>query len=368
MKLLTQRSYNLSSVAIAVLLSIPIMLSAEEAKPDVEAIFTEYTLEGSPGATVMVISDGAVIHSAGYGIANLSNSAPLQPSTPVRLGSMSKAFTAMAIVILKESGDLSYDSLVTEWVPELSRFNGITVRHLLNHTSGLPDYYEGSPLGKIATASDREIPLQNAEAVSVYKGWGEPLFPPGNRFEYSNPGYEVLALIVERVSGMTFAQFLNAEIFTPLGMSTAAVRDLPSTVIPDRAIGYSLQDKTEAWQENDDHWANWMLGAGGVYASLDDLYLWDQALHAWAETGDRATEVFAPARLNDGSESLYGFGWSLSDRLGREATHHKGSWVGFRTSIVRFSEERLTVIVLSNASAAADELTDATASIFLKVR
>ena len=333
--------------------------------PEVDAIFAGYAVEGSPGASAMVIRDGAVVHSAGYGIANLSNGAPLQPSTPVRLGSVTKAFTAMAVVILEESGDLSYDSPVTEWVPELARFDGITVRHLLNHTSGLPDYYDGSPLEEMATAADRENPLQNAEAVSVYEAWGEPVFPPGDRHEYSNPGYEVLALIVERVSSMTFAQFLDTQIFDPLRMSTAAVRDQPSTVIRGRAIGYSPQQATEGWQEDDDHWGNWLVGAGGVYASLDDLYRWDQALHAWAETGDRTREAFAPARLNDGTESPYGFGWRVSDRLGREAIHHDGGWVGFKTSLVRFPEEGLTVIVLSNASADAGELADSTAAVFL---
>ena len=177
---------------------------AIDSSSEVDAISAEYSVDGSPGASVMVLRDGEVLHSAGYGAANLSDGSPLRPSTPVRLGSVSKAFTAMAIVILEERGDLSFDSRVTEWVPELARFEGITIRHLLNHTSGLPDYYDGSPLEAMATAGDRDTPLQNAEAVSVYETWGEPLFPPGERFEYSNPGYEVLALIVERVSGTTF--------------------------------------------------------------------------------------------------------------------------------------------------------------------
>ena len=333
-----------------------------------DAIFAEYAVAGSPGASAMVIRNGDVVHSAGYGAANLDDGSPLQPSTPVRLGSVSKAFTAMAIVILEERDELDYDSPVTEWVPELARFDGITVRHLLNHTSGLPDYYDDSPLEEIATAADRGTPLQNAEASSVYETWGEPVFSPGDRFEYSNPGYEVLALVVERMSGVTFGQFLEAQIFDPLGMATAAVRDQPSTVIPGRAIGYSPQEEANGWRENDDHWGNWLVGAGGVYASLNDLYQWDQALHAWAETGDRTTEAFAPARLNDGTESPYGFGWSLSDRLGRKAIHHGGGWVGFRTTLVRFPEERMTVIVLSNASANTGELADSTAAVFLEAR
>ena len=336
--------------------------------PEVDAIFAEYAVEGSPGASTMVIRDGDVLHSAGYGAANLNDRSPLQPSTPVRLGSVSKAFTAMAIVILEESGNLTFDSPVLEWVPELARFEGITVRHLLNHTSGLPDYYEGSPLEEIATATDRDTPLQNAEALSVYETWGEPVFSPGHRFAYSNPGYEVLALIVERVSDMTFGQFLDANIFTPLSMSTAAVRDLPSTVVPGRAIGYSPREDGRGWEENDDHWGNWIVGAGGVYASLDDLYRWDQALYEWAETGERLTEALTPATLNDGTQSPYGFGWRLSDRLDRTAIHHGGAWVGFRTAIVRFPQERLTVIVLSNTSAPVGALADSTAAVFLEAR
>jgi CubicO group peptidase (beta-lactamase class C family) len=332
---------------------------------EVDALFAEFAVDGSPGATVMVIRDGQVLHSAGYGTANLTDGSPLQPSTPVRLGSVSKAFTAMAIVILEERGELSFDAPVTEWVPELSRFPGVTVRHLLNHTSGLPDYYDSGILMETATAEGRETPLQNAEAMTVYESWGEPVFPPGERYEYSNPGYEALALIVERVSGQTFARFLDAEIFTPLGMSTAVVRDLPGTVIPGRAIGYSPGEEGAGWEENDDHWGNWLVGAGGVYASLDDLYQWDQALWEWAETGTRTAQAFLPATLNDGSQSLYGFGWSVADRLGRPAIHHTGGWVGFITALVRLPEERLTVIVLSNASANSSALADATAAVFL---
>jgi CubicO group peptidase (beta-lactamase class C family) len=336
--------------------------------PEVDSLFSVFATDSTPGAAVMVIREGEVLHAAGYGLANLRDGSPMHPSTPVRLGSVSKAFTAMAIVILEERGELSFDAPAVDWVPELARFPGITIRHLLNHTSGLPDYYDDeSPLGEIATSADRDKPLQNAEAVAVYEGWGEPRFPPGDRFEYSNPGYEVLALIVERISGRTFADFLASEIFTPLDMTTAAVRDLPGTVIPGRAIGYEQkQEEDTGWQESDDHWGNWLVGAGGVYASLEDLYRWDQALYRWADSGDRTTEAFEPARLNDGTMSEYGFGWGLSDRLGRAAIHHNGAWVGFRTSLLRFPEERLTVIVLSNASAPAGALADSTAAVFLQ--
>jgi CubicO group peptidase (beta-lactamase class C family) len=290
----------------------------------------------------------------------------MSPSTPVRLGSVSKAFTAMAVVILAEQGKVDFDANAKEWIPELARFPDVTVRHLLNHTSGLPDYYdEGSPLEEMATASGRDGPLQNAEAASVYQTWGEPVFAPGERYAYSNPGYEVLALIGERASGVSFAEFLDREIFTPLGMETAAVRDLPTTEIPGRAIGYAPDEGGEVWREADDHWGNWLVGAGGVYASVEDMYEWDQALYRWADSGQRTTEAFTPAVLNDGSTSDYGFGWGLSDLLGRNAIHHNGGWVGFRTSFFRFPDDHLSVIVLSNASAETEELATITAQLYL---
>jgi CubicO group peptidase (beta-lactamase class C family) len=191
------------------------------------------------------------------------------------------------------------------------------------------------------------------------------VFPPGERYEYSNPGYEVLGLIVERASGMSFGEFLQANLFEPLGMSTAAVRESPEIVVPDRAVGYSPDSVSGGWTENDDHWLNWIVGAGGVYASLEDLYAWDQALWEWGEQGDRLAQVFAPAVLNDGTTSLYGFGWQVSDHMGRPAVHHTGGWVGFRTAIVRFTDERLTVVVLTNSSGPVAQLRDSVAAIYL---
>jgi CubicO group peptidase (beta-lactamase class C family) len=337
----------------------------QDADPRVDALFSEFMEPGSPGAVVMVIREGKVLHSRGYGLADLDRGTPLTPSTPVRLGSMTKAFAAMAIVLLEERGDLSYDDPVVRWVPELAPFDGITLRHLLNHTSGLPDYYEDSPLEELATAPGRELYFANAEAIAIYESWGEPLFGPGERYEYSNPGYEVLGLVTERVTGMRWGEFLAENLFAPLEMSTTVVRDQPDDVVPGAAIGYAPDSASGDWIEDDAHWLNWMVGAGGIYSSLEDLYRWDQALWGWAASGDRLDQVFEPARLNDGASSPYGFGWRVSDQLGREAIHHGGSWVGFRTAISRFVGEELTVIVLTNNSGAAAALRDAVAALYL---
>ena len=333
----------------------------------IDEVFSEFLSPGSPGAVAMVIRNGSVVHTKGYGVAEVGSERALSRETPMRLGSVGKQFTSMAVMILADRGELGFDDPVTEWVPELRRFPGIRVHHLLQHTSGLPDYYDLSEEAFAGVAgSDGDPVLTNADVITFYESWGEPVFEPGERFEYSNPGYEVLGLIVERISGQSFGTFLAENIFEPLDMETAAVRERPETDIPDRAVGYQKAESGSGWIEDDDHYGNWLVGAGGIYASLDDLFLWDQALYTEAlvekETLDLA---FTPTTLNDGSVSEYGFGWRVSDRLGHKAVHHGGSWVGFRAAIIRFIDDGMTVVVVSNASASAENFADEVAELFL---
>ncbi|MEM7354426.1 MAG: serine hydrolase domain-containing protein [Acidobacteriota bacterium] len=365
----------LSSVALAsvVLIASACRSPAEidlAAGVDLDAeileLFAEFDAD-APGAAVMVIRDGEVAHASAHGLADLDSGAPLRRSTPVRLASLSKALTAMAIVLLVEQGELAYDEPAAEWIPELARFEEVTVRHLLHHTSGLPSYYtyKMDELEEIAANKPSDELFTSADAIAVYEDWGEPEFEPGSRFEYSNPGYEILGLIIARVSEQSYGEFLDQHIFEPLEMQTAIVRDRPDLVIPHRAVGYR-QHKRGGWRENDDHWANWVVGSGGVYASLDDLYRWDRAVAEEALVSREGwEEIFAPAVLTDGSESPYGFGWGLEPVHDRPAVHHTGSWVGFRTAIVVFPQDALTVVVLSNATAKAAELRDAVAELAL---
>ena len=363
----------------ALLFSGPFLLSgcAEDRRAEplpedpVEAvgvIFSEFSVPGSPGASVSVIRDGEVLLAEGFGLADVPEGRPLSRTTPVRLGSVGKQFTAMAIMILADRGELSFHDPVSRWVPELQRFPGIQVSHLLNHTSGLPDYYELPDEEFAAVAdSDGDPVLTNNDVVTIFERWGEPRFAPGEEYEYSNPAYEVLALIVQRVSGLSFGEFLEENVFGPLGMESAAVRARPETIIPQRAIGYRPGESDGSWVENDDHPANWLVGAGGVYASLDDLFRWDQALYTNELVSQPILDLaFSPTTLNDGRVSEYGFGWNVSEVMGRSAVHHGGAWVGFRANIIRFVTDRTTVIVLSNASASAGDLAREVAEVFLE--
>jgi CubicO group peptidase (beta-lactamase class C family) len=315
----------------------------EDVSTEVDALFEPLTEGESPGATVMVIERGQVLHVGGYGYADLARRTAITSETAFRLASVSKQFAAMAIMILAERGQLDYDDAMVEYLPELERFGDrITLRHLLVHTSGLPDYYDA-----LEAESEGGMP-DTEQAMQFLAGWGEPLFPAGERYEYSNPGYEMLALVVERASGHSFGQFVEDNIFAPLGMNDSVVHDGSQGEIPNRALGYSR--KGDSFELDDEHVLNNIVGSGGIYSTVEDLYLWDQALYT-ERLVQRSTleEAWSPARLAGGDEYPYGFGWRLGrhDGLGRRVSH-SGGWVGFSTVIVRYPERQFSVIVLSN--------------------
>ena len=320
--------------------------SCEKAPTDpslaVDALFLDGRTDAAPGAAVIVIQDGKILKKAGYGMADLELGTPIESDTAFRLASVSKQFTAMAIMLLEEEGRLGYDEPVTRFLPELSRFgDDLTIRHLLTHTGGLPDYYD-----VMVQVSGVERPLTK-HALDVFSSWGEPLFAPGKRYEYSNPGYELLALIVERASGRRFPEFVETRIFAPLGMTSSVVMDEPSPHIAKRALGY--RENGDAFEEYDDDPLNYIFGSGGIYSTVEDVYHWDQALYTGqlvrAETLE---EAFSPVRYNSGEEYPYGFGWRLGDHLGRRRVAHSGGWVGFSTFIARYVDDGFSVIVLCN--------------------
>jgi N-acyl-D-aspartate/D-glutamate deacylase len=309
----------------------------------IDALFAPFATGASPGAAVIVLRDGEVLHESGYGYADLERRVPITPQTAFRLASVSKQFTAMAVTILADRGQLAYDDPVVKFLPELTRFGDrITLRHLLTHTGGLPDYYD-----VLEEAATDHMP-DTEEAMEFLAGWGEPLFPAGARYEYSNPGYEMLALVVERASGQRFGQFVEDNIFVPLGMSDSVIRDSSEPEIPNRALGYTRADG--GFTLDDDHNLNHIIGSGGMYSSVEDLARWDEALYTdTLVRRDTLEEAWSPVRLADGDEFPYGFGWRLGDYggLGRRVCH-SGHWLGFSNFIVRYPERRLTVIVLSN--------------------
>lgn len=312
--------------------------SAEDASRQVDALFAPYTEGVQPGAAVLVVRDGEIVHSKGYGYADLDPRRPITPTTPFRLASVSKHFTAAAVMALADDGALAYDDPVVRWLPELTAYPGVTIRHLLTHTAGLPDYYD-------VLDSSAGMPT-NADALLQLAAM-EPVFAPGERWEYSNPAYEMLPLIVEAASGKRFAEFMHERIFLPAGMRQPAIFDETEPDIPGRVFGY--EPNGEGFAPNDYDPLNHVIGSGGMYASLEDFYAWDQALYGGRVVSRAALEeAWTPARLTDGESTGYGFGWRVEGRDGRRVVRHGGSWVGFRTHIARFPEDRFTIVVLSN--------------------
>ncbi len=305
----------------------------------VDALFTHLAPGVQPGAAVMVVQNGTIVHQAGYGYADLEKQTPVTPDTSFRLASVSKQFTAAAVLALADDGKLSIDDPVAHYLPALAPYNGVTIRHLLTHTGGLPEYYD-------TIDTDKARPT-NADALALLGQMASPDFAPGERYAYSNPGYDMLAPLVEGASGMEFAAFMKERIFEPAGMTSALIHDHRPPVIPNRALGYAPDG--DAYAPNDDDPLNGIVGSGGMYASLNDFFHWDQALYSDSPLNESSIEAaFTPMQLNDGTSTDYGFGWRIDEYDGRPRVRHGGSWVGFRTHIARYPDDAFSIVILSN--------------------
>ena len=290
-----------------------------------------------PGACVIVLHQGKPVIRGAFGMADLEQETVTTTATNYRLASVTKQFTATAVLMLMEEGALSLDAPLRKWLPSLpERAAGATLRQLLTHTSGIIDYEDLVPAGRAA-------PLQDADVLRLLESEPRTYYTPGSAYRYSNGGYALLALAVERASGKRFATFLRERIFGPLGMSgTVAHREGVSRVAH-RAYGYSWIDGD--WRRTDQSLTSAVLGDGGVYSSIDDLAKWDAALYEGRLLRPESLQLaFAPATATDDPATRYGFGW----RITGETVWHSGESVGFRNVIVRWPRRRLSVIVLTN--------------------
>ena len=311
--------------------------------PDIDALFTEYTGPAVPGASVIVIRDGRVILRRAYGMADLTRHVAATPETDYRLASVSKQFTAMATMLLASAGKIRYDQSIRAILPELpAAAQSVTVRHLLNHTSGLPDYEDLIPDSQTVQVSDRDVLALLAHQDTLY-------FPAGTQYRYSNSGYVLLGLIVERVSGLSFPAYLRTRIFSPLGMTASVAHVDGVDTVPHRAYGYSPD--SGQFKPTDQSVTSATLGDGGIYTSVDDLVRWDQMLYG-DKLVDAATLRLAttPPTLPGGAETQYGFGWFVDTYRGVKRWRHTGETSGFRNAIQRYPDRHFTVIVLTNRS------------------
>jgi CubicO group peptidase (beta-lactamase class C family) len=336
------------------LLVVPPMLAENPTSQQIDAIFRPLVTPGSPGLAVIVLKNGRVVFQQGYGLANLETRAVITTETDFRLASFTKQFTATCIMLLVHDGKLSYDDTLTKIFPGFPAYgSAITVRMLLTHTSGLKDY-EDPYAAQFPGVDDRNVPqIKDAQILALMERQSGTDFPPGSQWRYSNTGYAMLAMIVEKISGKPFGEFLRQRIFTLLGMKNTLAYEKGKNEVPHRALGYTNKDG--AWVEADQSATSAVLGDGGIYSNGEDLAKWDRALreHALlsaAELQPAFTPVKVPggAKTDEGASTEYGFGWFLDPYKGRRRMRHSGTTTGFRTYIERFTDEGLTIVILCN--------------------
>jgi CubicO group peptidase (beta-lactamase class C family) len=343
---------------LAILACIPAACFAQQSAA-VDALFRDFSRPDVPGASVTVIRDGKVLYQHGYGMADLEARVPAATATNYRLASCTKQFTAMCIMILAERHQLSYDDPLTKFFPDFPGCGkSITIRHLLTHTSGLWAYEDLVP-------PERTTQLKDLDVLQLLKRQTKTYFAPGSEYRYSNTGYAHLALIVEKVSGMKFAAFLKQNIFDPLQMTRTVAFEDGVSVVANRAYGYS--PRGGGFERTDQSLTSAVLGDGGIYSSVEDLFQWDQALYtAKLVRPETLRQAFTAATLSDGKKTSYGFGWELGKQRGVANVHHSGSTMGFRTFILRFPDRRFTTIVLANrGNANPDEIAGKIADLYL---
>ena len=327
-----------------------------EAPSKYEQYLSEANARGAFNGAALVFDSGKVVYQGAFGIRGTDSIASLDVNSQFRLASVSKQFTAMAVMQLMEDGKLRYDQDIREFIPELP-YEGITIRHLLQHVSGLPDY---EPLMDQNWKTELRVddPARytdgNADVIKMLAAKKSPVyFKPGEKWRYSNTGYNLLGSIVARASGTSFAAFLKTRIFDPAGMSNTSVYDFvigPDPQMPNRAYGYQLAWNGTDLSPADSHYLNHGQGEDGVYSTVGDMLKWDRVLYT-EKLVSKATlqEAFTPAVLNNGETTDYGFGWFLQRSAdGKRLVAHSGGWLAFNTHTLRAIEEDKFLVVLMN--------------------
>ena len=312
-----------------------------------------------PGLALLVVRDGKIMKQQGYGFANVELQAPVKPETLFQSGSMGKQFTATAVLMLVEEGKVGLDDPLVKYFPDApASWNQVKVRHLLSHTGGFGDYPKKFDFRKDHTED---------ELLKIVEGI--PLgFEPGTKWSYSNLGYLTLGVLIHRVTGQFYGDFLQERIFKPLGMSTTRIIN-EAAIIPNRSSGYELVKRQLENQE----WVSPTLNTtadGSLYFSVVDLAKWDASLNERKLLKPSSYELmWTPVKLSDGKPNKdgYGFGWFIHDDHGHHVIEHAGAWQGFTSNISRYVDDKLTVVVLTNlAGAKPEEITHRVAGLYLK--
>lgn len=336
----------LLSLALALWIAPPAQAQGEysRASRTVDDLFSRFTRDSSPGLAIAVVKDGRTVFTRGYGLADLEHRVPITPSTVFDVASVSKQFTGLAIAMLVEEGKVKLDDDVRHYIPAFPDVgHTITINHLLHHTSGLRDWP-----GTLAVAGwrfDDVISFDQIQRMAMHQH--SLNFVPGAEYTYSNTGYNMLAEVVERVSGQSFRAWTQQHLFAPLGMTRSVFRDDHMMVIRDRAFGYSPAPRGQ-WAATTNNLT--ALGSSSLMSTVEDLARWVINFDS-ARVGGKAAMAMTRTRgvLNDGSTIPYAFGISHGDYRGQPTVSHSGSWASFATYVVHFPSQHAGVVILANS-------------------
>ena len=307
----------------------------------IDDIMSAYQSSDKPGASVLVFKDDKIVFKKGYGVSNVSTQEKITQNTNFRLASVTKQFTAMSILLLVQKGRLKLEDPLKKYFPSFPVYGkDIKINHLLTHTSGLMDYEDLIPPKQVMQLHDTNCLQLMYKANGLY-------FTPGAQYKYSNTGYAILALVVEKISGQDFGVFLKENIFKPLKMKYSVAFEEGKSTIPNRAFGYSMDNGS--WVETDQSLTSAVLGDGGIYTNTIEMTQWIKALWDYKLLGsEMQIQSWTRKKLNNGAPIEYGYGWHVEDYKNITHPHHGGSSIGFRNQLLLFPEQKLMVILLTN--------------------
>jgi CubicO group peptidase (beta-lactamase class C family) len=350
------RSLRLITIIVALIAAGDCVTAQKLAGPiaaKVDSIFADYTRPNRPGCALAIYRNDQIIYEQGYGLADIEHQVPITPQSVFCIGSTSKQFTATTLILLAQQKKLSLDDDIRKYLPELPDYgHTITIRHLLNHTSGIRDY-----IGLLGMSGiDIDDVVTNDDVFRMLVRQKDLNFEPGTKHRYSNSGYVLAAMIVQRVSGQPLRQFAQEHIFTPLGMEHTTFINDHTELIANRAIGYSPRGDS-AYRRDVSYWEDY--GAGNIYTTVEDLLKWDRNFYKPKIGGPELnSELTRRGILNNGDTLDYAEGLYYEDVHGLKTIQHGGAESGYRAQLVRVPSEHLTVALLCNSSSSdVDQLT-----------
>ena len=347
MKLYTGHMKNLYSAIVFTIIIVCACGQIEE-NTAVDNIFTEWNKPDVPGCALGIIKNGELIYAKGYGIGDLEHDIDLMPSSVFYLGSVSKQFVTFSILLLEEEGKLNLDDKIQEFLPDFPVYESpLTIRHFIHHTSGVRDYLTLMYL----MGRNYLDHIEDDEVYELIKRQSSLNFSPGEQYLYSNSCYFMLAMIVEKAAGQSLKEFAGENIFKPLGMNNTMFYDDNTDIIKNRVFSYAKaadEDKFDNMIMRFD-----LVGSGGVYSNVEDLFLWDQNFYS-NKLGKGGQEIIQKMHeeglLNNGETSGYAFALDIGTYKGLKTVSHGGSLAGYRAQLMRFPDQQFSVVILANRS------------------